>query len=121
MRCREVRAPIVLMSAVMQDLEDKVTKPLFREGGRKIRCLKKRRTILVSDEIKSKQETEKPPGYKQVERQTKYLGPGWEWVESSIWTENMLKALGNGVKGGKWFSLIDKVYSKKTLALHGKK
>jgi len=27
----------------------------------------------------------------------------------------MLTALGNGVKGGKWFSLIDKVYSLKTL------
>jgi RNA-directed DNA polymerase len=28
----------------------------------------------------------------------------------------MLTALGNGVKGGKWFSLIDKVFSSKTLA-----
>jgi RNA-directed DNA polymerase len=27
----------------------------------------------------------------------------------------MLTALGNGVKGGKWFSLIDKIYSMKTL------
>jgi RNA-directed DNA polymerase len=39
----------------------------------------------------------------------------WGWVEASIWTERMLTALGNGVKGGKWFSLIDKVYSMKTL------
>lgn len=39
----------------------------------------------------------------------------WSWVETSIWTEGMLTALGNGVKGGKWFSLIDKVYSMKTL------
>jgi len=38
-----------------------------------------------------------------------------EWIETSIWTRNMLTALGNGVKGGKWFSLIDKVYSQKTL------
>ena len=38
-----------------------------------------------------------------------------EWIETSIWTGNMLNALGNGVKGGKWFSLIDKVYSLKTL------
>jgi hypothetical protein len=29
------------------------------------------------------------------------------WVEASIWTEHMLAALENGVKGGKWFSLID--------------
>lgn len=36
-------------------------------------------------------------------------------VETWIWTENMLAALENGVKGGKWFSLIDKVYSETTL------
>lgn len=35
----------------------------------------------------------------------------WAWVESSVWTDRMLTALENGVKGGKWFSLIDKVYS----------
>ncbi|WP_052812896.1 group II intron reverse transcriptase/maturase [Desulfonatronum thioautotrophicum] len=34
---------------------------------------------------------------------------GWTWVEKSVWTDRMLAALGNGVKGGKWFSLIDKV------------
>ncbi len=34
----------------------------------------------------------------------------WEWAEASIWTDAMLTALENGVKGGKWFSLIDKVY-----------
>ena len=39
----------------------------------------------------------------------------WEWVEASIWTETMLTALENGVKGGKWFSLIDKVYRQSTL------
>jgi len=38
-------------------------------------------------------------------------------VEPLIWTENMLAALVNGVKGGKWFSLIDKVYSLTTLWL----
>jgi len=37
------------------------------------------------------------------------------WVEASIWTERMLSALDNGVKGGKWFSLIDKVMAPKTL------
>jgi RNA-directed DNA polymerase len=35
----------------------------------------------------------------------------WTWVEPSVWTERMLQALVNGVKGGKWFSLMDKVYS----------
>jgi RNA-directed DNA polymerase len=33
----------------------------------------------------------------------------WEWVEASVWSERMLAALVNGVRGGKWYSLIDKV------------
>lgn len=33
----------------------------------------------------------------------------WAWAEPSVWTDRMLTALENGVKGGKWFSLIDKV------------
>lgn len=39
----------------------------------------------------------------------------WPWVEPEVWTERMLSALEEGVKGGKWFSLIDKVSSKKAL------
>ena len=35
----------------------------------------------------------------------------WSWVEPSVWTPRMLTALEQGVKGGKWFSLIDKVYA----------
>jgi len=35
----------------------------------------------------------------------------WSWVEPSVWTERMLTALEAGVKGGKWYSLIDKVGS----------
>lgn len=41
----------------------------------------------------------------------------WIWVEASIWTDAMLTALDNGVKGGKWFSLIDKVYRARTLEI----
>ena len=37
------------------------------------------------------------------------------WVEATIWTERMLAALDNGVKGGKWFSLIDKAFRPTTL------
>ena len=51
---------------------------------------------------KAKQETE--AGFQE-----------WEWVEASVWTKRMLTALVNGVKGGKWFSLIDKVYHPRTL------
>lgn len=35
----------------------------------------------------------------------------WAWTEPSVWTDRMLTALEQGVKGGIWFSLIDKVYS----------
>ena len=31
----------------------------------------------------------------------------WAWAEPCVWTERMLTALETGVKGGKWFSLID--------------
>lgn len=41
----------------------------------------------------------------------------WDWVERSVWTERMLEALEKGVKGGIWFSLIDKVYRLSTLEL----
>lgn len=39
----------------------------------------------------------------------------WEWVEPEVWTERMLAALENGVKGGKWYSLMDKISAKRTL------
>jgi len=51
---------------------------------------------------RAKQEAEPPPR-------------DWSWVETSIWTERMLAALDNGVKGSKWFSLIDKVARADTL------
>ena len=38
-----------------------------------------------------------------------------DWVERHVWTERMLEALEKGVKGGVWFSLIDKVYRPSTL------
>src|SRR5271167_4715759 len=40
----------------------------------------------------------------------------FSWAEASVWTERMLSALGNGVKGGKWYALLDKVFAPKTLA-----
>jgi RNA-directed DNA polymerase len=39
----------------------------------------------------------------------------WHWVEPTVWTARMLTALEQGVKGGKWFSLIDKVFPEQTL------
>ncbi len=53
-----------------------------------------------------------------VSIRTKRVGeaPGpWSWVEANVWTERMLTALEQGVKGGTWFSLFDKVYSMRNL------
>lgn len=54
-----------------------------------------------------------------VSEETKQAGETcsdrWSWVERTVWTERMLEALEKGVKGGVWFSLIDKVYRRTTL------
>ena len=39
----------------------------------------------------------------------------WSWVEASVWTDRMVSALENGVRGGRWYSLMDKVYAPATL------
>ena len=46
---------------------------------------------------------QKPTGYR-----------GWK---AAIWTERMVSALVNGVDGGKWYSLLDKVCAPQALAL----
>ena len=33
----------------------------------------------------------------------------WFWAEPAVWTERMLTALEEGVKGGRWYCLWDKV------------
>jgi RNA-directed DNA polymerase len=53
-----------------------------------------------------KQETEA----QKAEAEARLRRLRWSWAEASVWTDSMLAALENGVKGGKWFSLIDKVY-----------
>jgi RNA-directed DNA polymerase len=39
----------------------------------------------------------------------------WDWVEHAVWTDRMLTALDEGVKGQVWFRLIDKVFSERNL------
>ncbi len=53
-----------------------------------------------------------PVGPAKRERE---VAPQWAWTEPSVWTERMLDALEKGVKGGRWYSLIDKVYAEETL------
>src|SRR3972149_3464573 len=101
----EVRAPIVPKKVASKTTRGK--------EGRKIdgrRTNDSRRVSRVI--IKSKQETE---------TQSRPREDKWNWVKESIWTDTMLAALVNGVKGKKWFSLIDKVYKSETLARAWKK
>ncbi len=42
--------------------------------------------------------------------------PQWSWVEAAVWTDRMVAALENGVRGGRWYSLMDKVYAPATLS-----
>jgi RNA-directed DNA polymerase len=62
---------------------------------------------------------EETPGRVSCASGTKQSGEAcpaeWGWVERSVWTEHMLEALRSGVKGGIWFSLIDKVWRPATL------
>lgn len=51
----------------------------------------------------------------QEAKQAQELRARWAWTEPGVWTERMLGALENGVKGGKWFSLMDKVFREATL------
>lgn len=39
----------------------------------------------------------------------------WSWTEPLVWTERMLSTLETGVKGGKWYSLMDKVCDERVL------
>ena len=59
--------------------------------------------------MKETQEQLKLPGVPRA-KQGREVAPKWEWTEASVWTERMLATLETGVKGGKWFSLVDKVW-----------
>jgi len=39
----------------------------------------------------------------------------WAWTAPEVWTERMLTALEQGVRGGRWHTLSDKVYALPTL------
>jgi RNA-directed DNA polymerase len=56
-----------------------------------------------------------PAGVPEKAKQVGEISARWCWVEPSVWTERMLSTLEDGVKGGVWFSLIDKVYDKRNL------
>ena len=48
----------------------------------------------------------------QIEQAVQYqIATLKEWVEPIVWTDRMLTTLVTGVKRGRWYSLMDKVYS----------
>ena len=57
-----------------------------------------------------------PASVAQWPRQAGDIRARWAWVEAAVWTDRMLTALEQGVKGGVWFSLMDKVSSTRGLA-----
>jgi len=60
--------------------------------------------------------TEKTPAaVPETTKQAGTIQDRWSWVEPEAWSERMLTALEQGVKGGVWFSLMDKVYSEGNL------
>jgi RNA-directed DNA polymerase len=48
-------------------------------------------------------------------KRAREASPRWGWVEPTVWTERMLTALIAGVKGGVWYSLMDKVHPERVL------
>jgi RNA-directed DNA polymerase len=49
------------------------------------------------------------------DKRTAGLERDWSWTEPTVWTQRMLAALEQGVRGGKWYSLIDKLNTEATL------
>ena len=58
---------------------------------------------------------ENPPPVPATDKQGGEVRARWAWTEAAVWTEPMLTSLERGVKGGKWFSLIDKVWNARSL------
>jgi RNA-directed DNA polymerase len=66
--------------------------------------------------VKNTQRTERSIAVLETTKQHAETNPpNRGWVETRVWTERMLAALVNGVQGGKWFSLYDKIYRPEVL------
>lgn len=65
--------------------------------------------------MKSRTTENRPVSVPEEAKRAGEVRARWPWAELTVWTERMLTTLEEGVKGGKWFSLIDKVYAPVTL------
>ena len=59
--------------------------------------------------------TEDRPAIVPLAQQAGEILSRWRWVEPSAWTVRMLTTLEQGVEGGKWFRLFDKVFAERNL------
>jgi RNA-directed DNA polymerase len=59
--------------------------------------------------------TEQKPAIVPLAQQAGETLSRWRWVEPSAWTVRMLTTLEQGVEGGKWFRLFDKVFAERNL------
>ena len=66
--------------------------------------------------MKDRTQEQRPPTVPERAPQDGEIRARWAWVETEVWTERMLATLETGIEGGKWFRLIDKVWSPKNLA-----
>ena len=67
---------------------------------------RERRKVIGDGQTECNGTDDRSEGAKQIGE----IYDRWPWVEATVWTPRMLTALETGIKGGKWFSLIDKVY-----------
>jgi RNA-directed DNA polymerase len=65
--------------------------------------------------VKDRTQEQKASQVPATAQQEAEIRSRWEWVEPAVWTERMLATLETGIEGGKWFRLIDKVWSPKNL------
>jgi RNA-directed DNA polymerase len=65
--------------------------------------------------VKDRTQEQRPPTVPERAPQDGEIRARWAWVETEVWTERMLATLETGIEGGKWFRLIDKVWSPKNL------
>jgi hypothetical protein len=66
---------------------------------------------FVTDATQASQPTTVPDGATRVGA----VRARWAWTAPEVWTERMLTALEQGVRGGRWYTLMDKVYTLPTL------
>jgi RNA-directed DNA polymerase len=66
--------------------------------------------------VKDRTKGQQPSAVLEKAQQEGDIRARWAWVEPAVWTERKLVTLETGIEGGKWFRLIDKVWSSPNLS-----